>query len=166
MTFALTHSVNTYFAQVGRESLGSQTMLKYMDRYGFNSDPAARLPVGPDDSRAVSTGPTDFLPQSAPVDIGRVAIGQANLTGHASSDGRGGGHGRQQGVLEKPTFVQQVSDPDGRTISSLSPQAQSTVMSPKTASELTSMMTQGDAGGTAAGLTVQGLPFRRQDRHR
>jgi peptidoglycan glycosyltransferase len=32
-------------------------------------------------------------------------------------------------------------------------------MSPKTASELTSMMTKVTQEGTAAGLTVQGLPF-------
>ena len=42
MTTALTHSVNTYFAQVG-EKLGTDTMVKYMKRFGFNSDPPARL---------------------------------------------------------------------------------------------------------------------------
>src|SRR5437016_8067841 len=35
MTTALTFSVNTYFAQVG-EQLGTGTMYKYMDRFGFN----------------------------------------------------------------------------------------------------------------------------------
>ncbi len=63
------------------------------------------------------------------------------------------------GVLDKPTFVQEVTDADGRTISSLHPEAQSTVMSTKTADELTSMMTKVTQEGTAAGLTVEGLPF-------
>src|SRR5215211_4014789 len=38
MTTALTHSVNTYFAQVG-EQLGTDTMVEYMKRFGFYSDP-------------------------------------------------------------------------------------------------------------------------------
>ena len=42
MTTALTHSVNTYFAQVG-EKLGNDTMFKYMNRFGFYSGPRARL---------------------------------------------------------------------------------------------------------------------------
>ena len=43
MDFALTHSVNTYFAQVG-EQLGTDTMFEYMDRFGFNKDPELDLP--------------------------------------------------------------------------------------------------------------------------
>ena len=39
MTTALTNSVNTYFAQVG-EKVGTATMFKYMNRYGFFHDPA------------------------------------------------------------------------------------------------------------------------------
>jgi penicillin-binding protein A len=158
MTFALTHSVNTYFAQVG-EKLGSQTMLKYMDRYGFNSDPQLDYPSGQMIPSGLYGPNGQLLPQSAPVDIGRVAIGQANLTVTPLQMAEVAATVANKGVLEKPTFVQQVSDPDGRTISSLSPQTQSTVMSPKTASELTSMMTKVTQEGTAAGLTVQGLPF-------
>jgi penicillin-binding protein A len=62
-------------------------------------------------------------------------------------------------VLMRPTLVQQVTDPDGRTVSSLHPTAQSTVMSPKTAAELTDMMTHVTQEGTAAGLTVDGVTF-------
>src|SRR5215212_5421828 len=51
MTTALTHSVNTYFAQVG-EKLGTDTMYKYMDRFGFNSDPQLGYP----DSQMLPSG--------------------------------------------------------------------------------------------------------------
>ena len=44
MTTALTYSVNTYFAQVG-EKVGTSTMFKYMDRYGFFSDPQLDYPT-------------------------------------------------------------------------------------------------------------------------
>jgi penicillin-binding protein A len=38
MTTALTNSVNTYWAQVG-EALGAETLVEYMKRFGFYSDP-------------------------------------------------------------------------------------------------------------------------------
>ena len=40
MTTALTNSVNTYWAQVG-EQLGTDTMVTYMERFGFYSDPSS-----------------------------------------------------------------------------------------------------------------------------
>ena len=40
MTTALTNSVNTYWAQVG-EQLGATTMVTYMERFGFYSDPGS-----------------------------------------------------------------------------------------------------------------------------
>ena len=49
-TSPLTHSVNTYFAQVG-EKLGTETMFEYMDRFGFFKDPALDYP---DDQMAPS----------------------------------------------------------------------------------------------------------------
>jgi peptidoglycan glycosyltransferase len=60
----------------------------------------------------------------------------------------------------QPTFVQQVTDPDGRVTQKLAPHVQSTAISPQTASELTSMMENVTSEGTAAGLTVTGgVPF-------
>ena len=43
MTTALTNSVNTYWAQVG-EQLGTDTMVTYMERFGFYSDPELDYP--------------------------------------------------------------------------------------------------------------------------
>jgi len=140
-------------------------MLKYMDRYGFNSDPQLDYPSGQMIPSGLY-GPTDFLPQSAPVDIGRVAIGQANLRSRLLQMAEVAARSPTRACSRSRPSSSRLSDPDGRTISSLSPQAQSTVMSPKTASELTSMMTKVTQEGTAAGLTVQGLPFAGKDRHR
>jgi penicillin-binding protein A len=65
------------------------------------------------------------------------------------------------GVLEKPTFLQEAKDPDGRTIESLDPSEQDQVMSESTASELTDMMLNvtNDPEATGAGLTVNGQTF-------
>src|SRR5918994_5668316 len=43
MTTALTNSVNTYWAQVG-EQLGNDTMVEYMERFGFYRKPPLDFP--------------------------------------------------------------------------------------------------------------------------
>ena len=43
MRTALTNSVNTYFAQVGERDR-AETLLEYMDRFGFGKDPEVQLP--------------------------------------------------------------------------------------------------------------------------
>ena len=48
LTDALTNSVNTVFAQVGEE-VGAQTLVEYMERFGFYEDPQLDYPDEPDD---------------------------------------------------------------------------------------------------------------------
>ena len=60
------------------------------------------------------------------------------------------------GKLMQPTFVQEVTDPDGRVTEELDPDVQSRSISEETATELTEMMTNVTEEGTAAGLTVAG----------
>jgi penicillin-binding protein A len=157
MTTALTNSVNTYFAQVG-EQLGTGTMVEYMKRFGFYSDPELDYPS----DQMAPSGPynsSGHLVTSA-FDVGRVAIGQGGAEGQdlatplqmaevAATVANGG-------KLMQPQFVQQVTDPDGRVTQRLTPHVQSTAISPQTASELTDMMTHVTQEGTAAGLTVSG----------
>ena len=163
MTTALTASVNTYFAQVG-EQLGTSTMVKYMKRFGFYSDPQLDYP-GDQMAPSGAYNSSGHLVTSG-FDVGRVAIGQGGAEGQdlatplqmaevAATVANGG-------RLMRPTFVEQVTDPDGRVTDKLSPKVASTVISPQTATELTDMMTHvtQDPQGTAAGLTVSGgAPF-------
>jgi penicillin-binding protein A len=160
MTTALTHSVNTYFAQVG-EQLGTSTMVKYMKRFGFYSDPQLDYP----DDQMAPSGPynsSGHLVTSA-FDVGRVAIGQGGAEGQdlttplqmaevAATVANGG-------KLMRPAFVEQVTDPDGRVTDQLQPKVASTAISPQTAAELTDMMTHVTQEGTAQGLTVDGVTF-------
>jgi peptidoglycan glycosyltransferase len=163
MTFALTASVNTYFAQVG-EQLGTGTMVEYMKRFGFYSDPKLDYP----DIQMAASGPYNSSGDlvTSGFDVGRVAIGQGGAEGQdlatpmqmaevAATVANGG-------KLMQPTFVQQVTDSDGRVTQKLSPHVQSTAISPQTATELTDMMTHvtQDPEGTAAGLSISGgVPF-------
>jgi peptidoglycan glycosyltransferase len=157
MTTALTHSVNVYFAQVG-ERLGNETMFKYLDRFGFNQDPELGYP----DNQMAPSGvysEGNLLSADDAIDIGRAAIGQERLLVTPLQMAEVAATVANHGVLMRPTFVQQVTDPDGRTVQKLDPHEQSTVVSEQTASELTEMMTNVTEEGTAAGLTVGGLAF-------
>jgi peptidoglycan glycosyltransferase len=157
MTTALTHSVNVYFAQVG-ERLGNETMFKYLDRFGFNQDPELGYP----DSQMAPSGvysEGNLLSADDAIDIGRAAIGQERLLTTPLQMAEVAATVANQGVLMRPTFVQQVTDPDGRTVQKLDPHEQSTVVSEQTASQVTEMMTNVTEEGTAAGLTVGGLAF-------
>ena len=134
MEDALTNSVNTYFAQVG-ERVGSETMLEYMRRFGFESDPQVELP----DDRMVASGVFRLrnngqrqLVESG-FDVGRVAIGQGGEEGQllaspfqmaevAATIANGG-------KLMRPTLIEQVKDPDGRVTDELDPEVQSEVVS-------------------------------------
>jgi peptidoglycan glycosyltransferase len=160
MTTALTHSVNTYFAQVG-EQIGTSTLVSYMKRFGFYSDPQLDYPG----LQMAPSGPYNSSGHlvSSGFDVGRVAIGQGGAEGQdlttplqmaevAATVANGG-------KLMRPTFVQEVTDPDGRVTRKLAPKVQSTVMSPQTATQLTDMMTHVTQEGTAAGLTVNGVTF-------
>jgi peptidoglycan glycosyltransferase len=161
MTTALTNSVNTYWAQVG-EQLGTDTMVEYMKRFGFYSDPELDYP----DTQMAPSGPynSDGDLVTADFDVGRVAIGQGGAEGQdlttplqmaevAATVANGG-------ELMQPTFVQQVTDPDGRVTDKLTPHVQSTVISPETASQLTEMMTNVTEEGTAQDLTLaSGVSF-------
>ena len=157
---ALTHSVNTYFAQLGEE-VGAETLLEYMDRFGFGSDPEVQLP---DDQKAASG---IFVA----VGKGELQAGRRRLRHRPRRDrpGRRGGRrsGRPStqmaevaatiangGTLMKPTLVQQVVDPDGRVTDELDPEVQSEVVSEETASELADMMTSVVDEGTAAASPV------------
>lgn len=157
MRTALTESVNTYFAQLG-EDVGAETLLDYMDRFGFGSDPEVQLP----DDQKTPSGifvPTDkgtYKQVDSDFDLARVAIGQGGEEGQVLATvtqmAEVAATVANDGKLMKPTFVQQVVDPDGRVTDELDPEVQSDVISEDTASELTDMMTSVVDEGTAADL--------------
>jgi peptidoglycan glycosyltransferase len=155
MTTALTDSVNTYWAQVG-EQLGTDTMFEYMDRFGFEGDPPVDFPpqeLNP--SGVYQNG--KLLGPGDPIDIGRVAIGQERLLVTPLQMAMVAAAVANAGKMMRPTFLESVTDPDGRTTDELDPEVASTVMSEETAGQLTEMMTNVTQEGTAAGLTVPGV---------
>jgi peptidoglycan glycosyltransferase len=136
-------------------------MVQYMKRFGFYSDPPLDYPG--DQMAPSGAYNSDGHLVTSGFDVGRVAIGQGGAEGQdlttplqmaevaaTVADG---------GKLMRPTFVQQVKDPDGRVTDQLSPKVTSTPISPQTASQLTDMMTHVVDEGTAQGLSVGGASF-------
>jgi peptidoglycan glycosyltransferase len=155
LTDALTNSVNTVWAQVG-EKLGTETMFKYMGRFGFNSDPEIDLPS----DELVPSGVYDggrLIGPGTPIDIGRVAIGQERLFVTPLQMAEVAATVANGGNLMRPQLWERVIDPDGRTIKRLDPTVQSEVMKPETAAQLNEMMQNVVNDGTAAGVFPSSL---------
>jgi peptidoglycan glycosyltransferase len=155
MTTALTNSVNTYWAQVG-EQLGTETMVEYMERFGFYADPKLDYP----DNQMRASGPYnsagDLVTEG--FDVGRVAIGQGGEEGQLLATplqmAQVAGAVANDGKLMEPTFLQEATDPDGRQIEELDPDEQTEVMSEETAAQVNELMVGVANDGTAAGLTT------------
>lgn len=152
MTTALTSSVNTYWAQVG-ESLGAETLLSYMERFGFGSVPPLDYPADQIRASGLYEG-SRLLDADDPIDAGRTAIGQERLAVTPLQMAMVAAAVANGGELMRPAFVERVADPDGRVTDELDPKPYSRAMSPEVAAQLGGMMEAvvQEGSGTAAAL--------------
>jgi peptidoglycan glycosyltransferase len=152
---ALTHSVNTWFAQLG-ERVGESTLFEYMDRFGFNSTPAIDLPA----DQVYASGVFEngrLLGPNDPVDVARVAIGQERLLATPLQIAEVAAAVANGGKLMKPQIWSRVVDPDGRVVKRLDPSQYSQPISSKTAAELTTAMEGVVSEGTGTNATISGV---------
>jgi penicillin-binding protein A len=160
LTDALTNSVNTVWAQVG-ERIGGETLVKYMDRFGFNQDPKLDYP----DDEMIPSGIRDergrYLRGDAGFDVGRVAIGQGGLEGAiqatplqmalvASAVANGG-------KLIEPRLTDRIVRKDGRVKERIEPSQQSQVISKRTSEQLAGMMSRVVEEGTGTAAALEGI---------
>jgi peptidoglycan glycosyltransferase len=156
LTTALTHSVNTVWAEVG-EKLGGSVMKKYMDRLGFDEQVPVDLPSG---ERAPSG---EFVknrfvpPTNRNVDVGRMAIGQDKLRVTPLQMAMVASAVANDGVLMKPHLGDQVIDADGRVVKRVGGEEMSRVMSPQTAQQVNAMMQQVVREGTGTAAALSGI---------
>ena len=156
MTTALTHSVNTYWAQVG-EKLGKPTLGKYMERFGFDGKPPLDYPRDEERASGEFKGGRLLDPTSRFVDVGRMAIGQDKLQVTPLQMAMVAATVANGGTLMKPHLTDRVIDPDGRTVDRIQPQVQSHVMSGSAATALGGMMAQVVKEGTGTAGALQGI---------
>jgi penicillin-binding protein A len=158
LTDALTHSVNTVFAQVG-EQIGRDTLVEYMKRYGFYGDPKLDYPGDQMIASGIINGKSRFVQHG--FDVGRVAIGQGGLEGQIlatpmqmaevasaiANDGR----------LMRPQLTDRIVRKDGRVKERIRPDLQSQVMKPEIAKELGDMMSKVVEEGTGTAAALAGV---------
>jgi penicillin-binding protein A len=156
LTTALTNSVNTVFASLG-EQVGSQTMVEYMERFGFYKDPQLDYPE--DSMLASGIRNADGRLVTSGFDVGRVAIGQGGAEGQVQVTplqmAEVAGAVANGGKLIRPRLTDRIVGQDGRVEEQIDPATQSQVMKPETAAELTEMMTDvvNEGTGVAAALS-------------
>jgi peptidoglycan glycosyltransferase len=158
LTDALTHSVNTVWAQVA-EKLGRKTMADYMTRFGFGTDPPMDYPdiqmrpSGVFDVKRNKVIPAD----SGSVDIGRVGIGQERLLVTPLQMASVAATIANGGVRMKPHLADRIVDQDGRTVRRIRPEEAERVMSSDSASKLAQMMSNVVREGTGVAAALQGI---------
>jgi peptidoglycan glycosyltransferase len=156
LTTALTHSVNTVWAQVA-ERLGHDRMATYMKRFGFGSDPPLDYP----DGQMLASGVYDkgrlLSPRSRRVDVGRVGIGQERLRVTPLQMATVAATVANGGVRMKPQLTSRIVDVDGRTVERLAPEKAERVMSTSAARQLTEMMSNVVREGTGTAAALQGI---------
>ena len=156
LTTAMTYSVNTVFGQIG-EALGKRTMAEYTRRFGFYQRPPLDYPA----DEMLASGERlnqRLLPvQSPQVDVGRMAIGQDKLAVTPMQMAMVVAAVANGGKLMAPHLTDRIVDPDGRTVTRVSPRVWSTPISARTAAEVNQMMRTVVESGTGTAVQLPGI---------
>jgi peptidoglycan glycosyltransferase len=165
LTYALTNSINTVYAPLGLK-LGANLMQEYMQRYGFYAIPPLDYPA----SQMVPSGEY-FYPHkcfgnkkgklypvtSSCVDLGRTAIGQANLAVTPLQMAMVVSAIANNGKLMQPRLTSKVVNNAGQTVQTNAPQEDDQVMKPQVATVLQGMMRKVVEEGTGQSANLEGL---------
>jgi peptidoglycan glycosyltransferase len=156
LTEALARSVNTVWAQVA-EQLGKQTMARYMARFGFDRKPRLDYPAQEMSASGEYYRGHLLAPTSPRVDVGRMGIGQDKLQVVPLQMAEVAAAVANGGRLMVPHMTARIVDPDGRTVESIAPKLQATVMKRSTAAAVTSMMEAVVNEGTGTEAKIPGV---------
>jgi peptidoglycan glycosyltransferase len=156
LTEGLVKSVNTVYAQVA-EHIGSQTLARYMDRFGFDRKPQLDYPREQMSISGEYLGQRLLAPTSRYVDIGRMGIGQDKLQVVPLQMAEVAAAVANRGQLMVPHLTDRIVDPEGSTVLTVAPRVQSVVMKPSTAASLTGMMEAVVTEGTGTSAQIPGV---------
>jgi len=155
--YALVHSINTSFAEVGRR-LGKERLLDGMQRFGFGS----KIPMDyPSDQIAPSglyrANGRGLLPESAGIDVQRTAIGQERLLATPLQMSLVAAAVANGGRMMEPQPVKEIRAPDGDVIQRPAPRELGGAMTPQTAGILADFMREVVDDGTGGNATLPGV---------
>jgi peptidoglycan glycosyltransferase len=162
LTQGLQHSINSVFCNIGK-TLGAKRILDQAKKFGFYSTPPLETP--PDERRTSGLYNCDkhgkcrlFYPQhDYQVDPGRLAFGQERLQVTPLQMAMVAAGVANGGVVMKPYVVDRIVKPGGGTLVRTHPKELGRAVSPKTASELTTMMRAVVNGGTGTNAQIPGV---------
>lgn len=155
---ALAVSSNTAFGALGAEKVGAEGLVKMAEAFGFNSSiDGLELPLATSlmpDPAEMTTWETAWAACGQPVGQHESPAGpqatvlQMAMVASAIAN---------DGVLEKPYFVEGIYNANGERSYTAKPQSLGTVMSKQTADSVTSMMVDVVANGTGADAAIGGI---------
>jgi peptidoglycan glycosyltransferase len=152
------HSINSVFCNVGK-ALGAGTILDYAKRFGFDSLPPLETP----ENERMASGLYDhgrlFQPKhpDTQVDPGRLAFGQERLQVTPLQMAMVASAIANHGIVMRPTLIERILSPKGKTITHLRPDALGRAIKRQTADELTQMMELVVQGGTGTAAQIPGV---------
>ncbi len=153
---ALVHSYNTTFAQIG-EAVGQERLVEQMTAFGFFVPTPIDYPREQMEISGIYRRAGRIADPSRPVDVSRVAIGQAGLLTTplqmamvAAAIGNGG-------VLMAPRFVDRVRSPSGRLVTAPPSDEIGRAVSTATARTLADIMRRVVDEGTGQAAQIGGL---------
>ncbi len=155
---ALAKSVNTAFAQIA-EDVGKPTMRKYMRRFGFEQKPQLDYPAeAMSSSQEYDRRSGRPIPATSRlVDIGRMGIGQDQLSVTTMQMAQVAAAIGNEGTLMKPRLTDRIVDEDGRTTEKIEPEVQSEVVSKESAAAVRTMMEAVVERGTGTAAQIPGV---------
>jgi peptidoglycan glycosyltransferase len=159
LSFALTKSINTVFAQIGATLCPQNRcplLQNAMSAFGMYRAPQIDLPS----DQVVASGladpdrPGHLLPIDGKLDPARTAIGQYTLQVTPLQMAMVAAAIANGGTVMRPSLVQRIVGPGGRTIATTKPESDGKATTPEIAAELRAMMGNvvKDGTGTAAAL--------------
>jgi penicillin-binding protein A len=160
LTQALTQSVNTVWAEVG-EKLGAGTMLDYMEKFGFDSDPPLDYPHDQMVESGVVKANGDLADENDGFDVGRVAIGQGGEEGQTQATplqmATVVATVGNDGVRMRPRLTDRIVDKDGRVRDTIDPSEEERVLKTESADQIQAMMESVVQSGTATAAQIPGV---------
>jgi penicillin-binding protein A len=152
------HSINSVYCNIGK-AIGAGTILGYAKRFGFYSLPPLETPENERVASGLYNRGRLFNPKhpETQVDPGRLAFGQERLQVTPLQMAMIAATIANHGIVMRPTLIQKVVSPKGKTITHLHPDALGRAIKRQTADELTQMMELVVQGGTGTAAQIPGI---------
>jgi peptidoglycan glycosyltransferase len=156
LSSALEHSVNSVFCNIGLD-LGARRLVEEAKKFGFYERPPLETPENERVPSGLYRKGSLFEPRrDSDVDAGRMAFGQERLLVTPLQMAMVAGTIGNGGILMRPTVVDRIVTPNGKTRERTEPEQIRRAVSPTTARDVGDMMISVVRGGTGTAAQMYG----------